>query len=85
MFTAITYRWRKASDVNREFAIFELLADEIVILDVGYSDTGIFEISFNSEINGFLVEWERLQELIEDARKIADIDRFPVETVDTRS
>ena len=69
------YRWRKATDINREFAIFELLADEKVVLDVGYSETGVLEIAFNKEIAGLVLEWARLQELIEDGRKMAELDR----------
>ena len=70
-----SYRWRKATDINRRFATFELLADEKFIVDVGYSDTGIFEVAFNKEIGGLVFEWAQLQELIEAGRKMAEIDQ----------
>jgi len=63
---AKSYRWRKTTDVNREFAIFELLDGEKIILDVGFSDAGIFEIGFNREIAGAPIEWEKLQKMIEE-------------------
>jgi hypothetical protein len=44
-----SYRWRKASDINREYAVFELLEDEEPILDVGFSDAGIFEVASTPE------------------------------------
>ncbi len=69
------YRWRKATDINREFAIFELLAGEEVLLDVGFSEKGVLEVSFNETIVGLVFDWPRLQELIEEGRKLADLDR----------
>jgi hypothetical protein len=69
------YRWRKVTDIDREFAIFELLGDGKVLLDVGYSDAGVFEIVFNEEIVGLVLDWARFEELIEDGRKIAERDR----------
>ena len=69
------YRWRKATDINREFAIFELLSGEEVLLDVGYSEKGVLEVSFNETIVGLVFDWPRLQELIEEGRKLADLDR----------
>lgn len=70
------YRWRKTTDINREYAVFELLADEISILDVGFSDTEVFEVAFNASISGVLIEWGRLQKLIEEGRALAERDRL---------
>jgi hypothetical protein len=72
---AKSYRWRKTTDVNREFAIFELLDDEKIVLDVGFSDAGIFEIGFNREIAGALIEWEKLQKMIEEGKRFAELDK----------
>ena len=69
------YRWRKTTDVNREYAIFELLANEKVILDVGYSDTSVFEVAFNQDIGGFVLDWVRFQALIDEGKRLADLDR----------
>jgi hypothetical protein len=54
------YRWKKAGDINREYALFELLADNIPILDVGFSDAGVLEVAFNSSIAGLIIEREAL-------------------------
>ena len=75
MTTPKSYRWRKTTDINREYAVFELLADEISILDVGFSDTEGFEIVFNDRIAGVLIEWEQFQKLIEDGKALAEQDR----------
>lgn len=69
------YRWRKSTDIDREYAIFELLMDETPILDVGFSDSRVFEIVFNGNIVGVLVEWEVLQKLIDAGRALAEQDR----------
>jgi hypothetical protein len=68
-------RLRKATDIKREHAIFELLADGEVILDVGYSDTGTFEVCFSQPIVGNALSWEQLREWIEEGRRMADQDR----------
>jgi hypothetical protein len=70
-----SYRWRKASDINREYALFELLEDGEPILDVGFSDAGIFEIAFNPGMAGALIEWEQLRKLIEEGKRLAELDR----------
>ncbi|UCV21490.1 hypothetical protein [Ferribacterium limneticum] len=70
-----SYRWRKTTDINREYAVFELLVGEKAILDAGFSEAGVFEVAFNTEISGVLIEWDRLRELIEDGRKLAELDR----------
>jgi hypothetical protein len=69
------YRWRKATDINREHALFELLEDERPVLDVGFSDAGIFEISFNHKMAGAPIEWEQLQKMIEEGKRLAELDR----------
>jgi hypothetical protein len=75
MVTSKSFRWRKVTDVDREYAVFELLADGKPILDVGFSDAGIFEVAFNPEIAGVLIEWEQLQKMIEEGNKLAELDR----------
>lgn len=32
-----SYKWRKATDINREYALFELMDDSTQILDVGFT------------------------------------------------
>ena len=70
-----TYRWRKTTDVNREYALFELLDDETPVLDVGFTDEGIFEIAFNPSIGGKVMEWDHLLILLDEGRVLAEQDR----------
>jgi hypothetical protein len=70
-----SYRWRKTTDVNREYAIFELMEGEKILFDVAFSDAGIFEIGFNHEIAGALIEWEKLQKMIEEGKRLAELDK----------
>ncbi len=69
------FRLRKATDINREFAVFELLANDMVILDVGFANSGVLEIAFSEGIAGLIVEWEQLKEFIEQAKEMAERDR----------
>lgn len=69
------YRWRKATDVNRDYALFELVCDGTVILDVGYSDAGVFEVAFSEGANGKVFVWIELQSLVAAGQKLADLDR----------
>lgn len=69
------YRWRKTTDINRENALFELLDDQTPILDVGFTDAGIFEVAFNPSIGGKVVEWEQLLRLLKEGRALAEDDR----------
>jgi hypothetical protein len=61
-----SYRWRKVTDIGCQFALFELLEDERPILDIGFSDAGTFEVSFNRKIAGGPIEWGQLRKMIED-------------------
>jgi hypothetical protein len=75
MRSKIKFRLRKATDINREYPTFELLADEVAILDVGFSDDGIFEVAFNERIGGVVVDWVQLWEWIEKGKNMAELDR----------
>lgn len=75
MTTPTSYRWRKTTDINREYSVFELVADEIPIIDVGFSDIHVFEVAFNASIAGVLIDWELLRKLIEEGRSLAERDR----------
>ena len=69
------FRLRKATDIDREYATIELLADDVPILDAGFSDNGIFEIAFNDSIAGVIIDWVELREWIEKAKDLAELDR----------
>ena len=75
MVTTQNWRWRKISDISRENAIFELMDDQTPMLDVGFSDAGKFEISFNPGVFGKILDWTELQELVEEGRILAERDR----------
>ena len=69
------YRWRKVTDINREFALFELLDGETLLLDVGYTDEGLFEVAFSQGISRRTVEVSQLLRLLEEGRALANLDR----------
>ena len=69
------YRWRKVTDVNREYALFELLEGNTLLLDVGFSDDGLFEITFNPSISGKAFQVKEFLQLLDEGRTFADRDR----------
>ena len=70
-----TFHLRKTTDVRREYAAFELLADGVPILDVGFSDERTFEVAFNEQIAGIIIDWDKLRDWIEEGRRMAEVDR----------
>jgi hypothetical protein len=70
-----TFHLRKATDVRRQYALFELLADGVSILDVGFSDEGTFEVGFSRNIGEMIIAWDELQDWIEQGRWMAEADR----------
>ncbi len=75
METPGTYRWRKATDINREYALFELLEGETPVLDIGFTDEGVFEVAFNPAVGGKVMEWGHLLKLLNEGRVLAEQDR----------
>ena len=69
------YRWRKTTDINREFATFELLLNGIPILGAGFTNSGVFEVEFFEAIKGVSFEWDRFDSLILEGRRAAENDR----------
>jgi hypothetical protein len=69
------YRWRKTSDVNRDYALFELMCGETALLDLGFSDDETLEIAFNANISGKILGWTELLELLEEGKALAELDR----------
>lgn len=67
--------WRKTTDVNREYAVFELVHDGVVLLDVGFSDDHVFEIGFHEGASNSVVDWDSFFSLLEKGRRIAEDDR----------
>lgn len=75
MTTLKSYRWRKTTDINREHALFELLDGESPVLDVGFTDEGVFEVAFNPEIGGKVMDWDQFLALLEEGKALAVKDR----------
>lgn len=69
------YRWRKTTDINREYALFELLDGETAVLDVGFTNEGLFEVAFNPSIGGKVMEFGELLKLLDEGRGLAERDR----------
>ena len=74
MVTAKNYRWRKATDINREYALFELLEDDVPILDLGFSDGGFIEVCFNPSVAGKTFELSKLSNILNEGRELAEQD-----------
>lgn len=68
-------RWRKATDVDREHAIFELVVDDMTLLDVGFSDDGILEISFDAGISSTLTSYEEFSLVLARGKQLAEADK----------
>ena len=67
--------WRKATDVNREYAVFELVHDGIALLDVGFSDDDVFEIAFHEGVSNTVVSWQDFFDVVERGKEMAEADR----------
>lgn len=67
--------WRKTTDVDREHAIFELVSGDVILLDVGFSDGGEFEIAFHEGISNQIIDWNNFLRLLQEGRRIAEIDK----------
>jgi hypothetical protein len=67
--------WRKTTDVNRKYAVFELVDDGVVLLDVGFSDSDVFEIAFHEGVSNAVVDWDNLFLLLDGGRKLAEADK----------
>jgi hypothetical protein len=72
---AKTYRWRKATDINREYPLFELMDGGTQILDVGFTDEGVLEVAFNPGASGIIMSCDQLLTLLSEARSLAEHDR----------
>ncbi len=68
-------RWRKVTDINRDFALIELLQYDVPILDIGYSNSGKFELAFNLMIANQIIPYEEFMTCLVEGRNMADLDR----------
>ncbi len=75
MMGIVSHRWRKTTDINREYALFELLEGETPVLDLGFSDEGILEVAFNPSVGGKIFELEHFLKLLDEGRVLAERDQ----------
>ena len=68
-------RWRKATDIGREHALFELLTkDDVILMYLGFSDDGILELGFSEDIGDVVVNFEDLIRVLQSGKKAAEDD-----------
>lgn len=65
-------RWRKATDVGRIYPTFELVRNDVIILDIGFSDEGCLEVAFHDGIANVIVDWAELIATIENGKRMAE-------------
>lgn len=75
MTIAKSYRWRKVTDINREYALFELMDAGTAILDVGFTDEGVLEVALNPSTGGIVITCDQLLALLDEGRSLAERDR----------
>lgn len=63
-------RWRKFSPLDRDSPIFELLAGDVVILDVAIRDPGSFEIAFHSGASGRILDIDDFEKMLGEAKEL---------------
>ena len=66
--------WRKTTDINRDHAVFELIHDTTILLDVGFSDSGVLAICFHAGMSNNSVDWNSFFELLDEGRRLAEAD-----------
>jgi hypothetical protein len=67
--------WRKTTDIDREYAVFELLHNGIILLDVGFSDENVFEIAFHEGLPNTIVDWDHFFAVLDKGRQMAEADK----------
>lgn len=68
----LNLRYRKCSDIGREYAVFELVdKDDIILLDVGYSDERELEVTFHQGISNRQLPGALLLDLLAEGKELA--------------
>ena len=68
------YRFRKCSDVRSEYPVFELLDGNVILMDIGLSDSGVLQVAFHEGIANRILESEELIRILEEGRSLASAD-----------
>lgn len=73
--TISNFRWRKATDINRDYATFELLLDEQIAITLGFNDNGILELELGDGAISHNFVFSEFETLIADGVRLAEADR----------
>lgn len=64
------YRFRKCSDVEKEYPFYELISGESIILSVSLTDDGQMEVLFETDASGCLFFMEELERIIDEGKRL---------------
>jgi hypothetical protein len=67
-------RFRKFTAVDREYPIFELVADDEVLLDISASDEGVLEVALHAGGANKLFLLDQLMEWIAEGKKLVEAE-----------
>ena len=65
-------RLRKFSPIDRTWPIFEVIDDNVVVLDITKNDVGELEVGFHMEGVGRVVALADLLHVVEEARRLLE-------------
>lgn len=69
-----SFHFRKFTDINRDYPLFELLDGETIIFDIGLSDEGSLEIAFHEGASNRVLKLDEFLKLLEEGRKLVAKD-----------
>jgi hypothetical protein len=72
--TATPLRWRKFSPIDREYPIYELMAGEVVLLDLALRDDGGIEVGFHGGATGRVLDLAVLEDMIRQGKQLLQED-----------
>ena len=63
-------RLRKFSPIDRDYPIYEVVDGDCVLLDVGRTDDGAYEVAFHAGASGRVMSLAVLERMIAEAREL---------------
>jgi hypothetical protein len=64
------YRIRKATDIHREYPLFEVLEDDRLLLVFSATDDGVLEIAISPSAQGAILKLDDIQAIIDEGRRL---------------
>jgi hypothetical protein len=61
-------RWRKFSPIDRDFPIYELVAGDVIILDVTRGERQSLEIAFHEGASGHVFDLGTIERLLAEVK-----------------